>query len=1047
MKKALFMLFILALCLLAGCGSREALEPTPAWPDRVEGEYDDTVRFFYRDAEPAQAGADSLTGRMTALFPTEDGTLALGWRQITGGEAELLEDFLEGNGGTVGVWAEDDSGPGAAESYVYLQNRWYCLTASCPELTAAELLPLLDGTVTARSGEERVSPRLTGEPWYAALPWEEDWTCLTAAWYELEPESGKQALWELLSSRSWYMAVPDAGDLEYLADRANFRFAIHTASGEAAWFSIVGFGDIWWNGTCWHSAEPEEDFRAACRALLETGVNMRGCPALTYGEGEDALEGIGVGSNTWNHTTRAGVKSSIYDEAAAYDAADWLDGSHPVLAAAGDVSLSFSCREPDSLSLSVFNSFGSAPAVSDGLRFTPYAGVNAYVLHARWDETPQGGWGSADYILLVDGSAPGDLPETEAGAKAALLAADAFGCSFTLENPDERDLVLYAPALFRMDRGGWEWMKPLRLPEDEGWVCPAGKTVRLGFDWSRALGAMEPGEYALLLRGAFRARRGQGEETVYIPLRFTLGENSLPEAPGPLSPLPEPEGLTLELTQLSAHRWVQTIAVETEDRYVPERDFTLFRAEADGSLSPVLPACRLSQQLNYPVTIGGEASRISLDVDLAAQYGVLQPGDYVARRRLFRLEEGEEWFRLDSPFDRSWRTLPEDRIVYADSRFHLSGYLAAPAMEVEPQSLPYTGEDPELPVSFRNGRYTSTEVRFTVKNPWDETLSFGRDEYALFYLDRNGEWLPLAQRRHPASGLLACEIPPGESLEWQDSFGGEWSKYAPLPQGTYRLVFSAQLGEEGEGGFIAAEFRIREDGTGMYLGANREAETLVRAYSSRLAKLYVWPEEGEDPSSPTGASPFTQDPYVQQWKLEHSGAMLTVTVYRDRDVERAKALLADYSMVKVVRGEDALPVIRPETEDDPGTLGILTAELVPQRDPELYREGTWLLTFTLTRDALLKPDCIQGVFPEVRDREEEQWRGLGASISSLEVYYPPEPVEKGTAIRVNVCLGTFHAEFAPEEEYRFVLAMDVGDREHELRYFTAPFAVTAEGEA
>ena len=140
-------------------------------------------------------------------------------------------------------------------------------------------------------------------------------------------------------------------------------------------------------------------------------------------------------------------------------------------------------------------------------------------------------------------------------------------------------------------------------------------------------------------------------------------------------------------------------------------------------------------------------------------------------------------------------------------------------------------------------------------------------------------------------------------------------------------------------------------------------------------------------------------------------------------------------------------MIRPETEEDPGTLGILTAELVPQRDPELYREGTWLLTFTLTRDALLKPDCIQGVFPEVRDREEEQWRGLGASISSLEVYYPPEPVEKGTAIRVNVCLGTFHAEFAPEEEYRFVLAMDVGDREHELRYFTAPFAVTAEGEA
>ena len=94
MKRALFMILILMLVLLAGCG-REAKEPEPAWPDRITGEYDDTLTFTVQKAQPLSAGTDSLTGRMTALFAREDGSiLALGWRRMAGAEAELLEDFL-----------------------------------------------------------------------------------------------------------------------------------------------------------------------------------------------------------------------------------------------------------------------------------------------------------------------------------------------------------------------------------------------------------------------------------------------------------------------------------------------------------------------------------------------------------------------------------------------------------------------------------------------------------------------------------------------------------------------------------------------------------------------------------------------------------------------------------------------------------------------------------------------------------------------------------------------------------------------------------------
>ena len=172
MKKVLFLISILILVLLAGCGSREAKEPVPEWPERLTGEYDASLTFTFMGAEPVSAGQDTLTGRMTALFSLEDGgTLALGWRRLAGAETELLEDFLAG-GGTAGAWSADTSAPSAAESYVTLEGRWYCITASCPGKDVQAVIDLVDGTVEAKTAKETALPG-AASAFLPDLPWEE----------------------------------------------------------------------------------------------------------------------------------------------------------------------------------------------------------------------------------------------------------------------------------------------------------------------------------------------------------------------------------------------------------------------------------------------------------------------------------------------------------------------------------------------------------------------------------------------------------------------------------------------------------------------------------------------------------------------------------------------------------------------------------------------------------------------------------------------------------------------------------------------------------
>ena len=160
MKRAYFLPFLLPilLFLLAGCAA-EAKEPMPEWPERLTGEYDDALTFTFQGAEPEAAGVDSQSGRMTALFPTDSGWLALSWRRLMSGEVELLEDFVAGTGAETGVWEQSTDPYTALESYVRLNGGWYCLGAACGDMEESALLRLLDGAVEASAGKDIARPR------------------------------------------------------------------------------------------------------------------------------------------------------------------------------------------------------------------------------------------------------------------------------------------------------------------------------------------------------------------------------------------------------------------------------------------------------------------------------------------------------------------------------------------------------------------------------------------------------------------------------------------------------------------------------------------------------------------------------------------------------------------------------------------------------------------------------------------------------------------------------------------------------------------------
>ena len=822
MKKALILLSILILILLAGC-SGEAKEPAPAWPERLTGEYDASLTFTLKGTAPEAAGVDSLTGRMTVLFPTDDGTLALGWRRVAGAEAELLEDYLAETDWAPGIWEKDSGAPNALESYVRLGRSWYCLSAAwdSPE----DLTALVDGTVEARVGEETALPRAASSLWLEELPWDEDWTCLLLAGWELEPKAGKEALHTLLYNYNWLLIDPEAESREaafYDVDRAGTAL-FYLPQEEWLSLRLTEDGNLLWNGTLRRplGEGAGERLLREFNALAETGVSTTSPPRLSLSSGAETVPANLHGTYSWLHITRMGRSMGCESDGVADF--DWIGAGCPILEAEGPVILDFAGEAPDRMSLSVYADYGSAPLALTDSGFTPLAGLHTYSLGCTWErEEPNapGGSGSCAYILLIEGAEDlGPEPGDPGGLTLTLREADAWGCAFSLEKRGqgtcEPTRSLYT-LLRRTDAGGWDWVEPIRPPHEGSRFSMTGdvKNENLAWEWSYAYGVLSPGEYRLQLGWTY----GREKELWLVSADFTVTDRS-PELPGPLTLCETPEGLECSLEQLSPHRWVQTLRLEGEGYgWRVDRDFDLFRMSENGTLTFIPPAYRLPAGLNEPFLrrMGWD---MRLEADLAARYVDLEAGTYVIRRRALYLSETEDLYRDEGLLQtfRSWRLARGERIEYLDAVLTLDAALSAPALEAEPlDPFLYIGEALTFPVSTEEDWYSSKQAHVMLKTPvyadFPYDLVYNPKDYGLYFLEGN-EWLPLKrQNYYRLRSLDEVLQEPGSTREEYISYD---AVYADLEPGTYRLVLPASAIPRKEGleetkGFIVIQFRRTE---------------------------------------------------------------------------------------------------------------------------------------------------------------------------------------------------------------------------------------------
>jgi hypothetical protein len=906
------------------------------------------------------------------------------------------------------------------------------------------LIALLLLSLAGCGGREEEAPE---EAWYDAIPWGETWTCLLMGHpnpdYELEPEAGKESLHTLLSACRWTAGEPREADIR------TRRATVWCGEGEPFLLELLPDGTVTWNGGGWRplGEGAAEKLLADFDALAVSGVSMHSPPALTISSGGETMQAYLDGTYSWLYFARSGYGTGgMGDSFRDVTRYDWLSSGIELLHAEGKVSLSFASGPPDSLSLSAVSPWGMIPAVLEDMAFIPYAGVNAYLLSADWDNRGAGGRGDACYVLLVEGDGVGaKLRDTRPDLRAALLGADASGCELVLEPGGMHAFDLGGPkgarvspyALFRRtEAGGWEWLKPIREPEPGRISCAPGEETAFGLDWTWSNGFLEPGkDYALMLYGAFRG------ETAGIPQFTVLTFTAVPAAPpGPSAPVEAPEGVETRLqrrTPRRGRRFTQYLTLTGEGKYAVDRGFSLFRLEEDGTLSHISPVYRLPAARNGSAILT-EGQGLELDIELAACYGELEPGTYVLRRRLLRLE-GEV-----KSADPAWRYLPLPgcgSFLYLDVLLELLEGAAPAACSVDPcpPEPVYYGEDPDLPVLFSGGFWSSRQCAVTLTNRGEEELEYDPAKYSLYFLD-GSEWLPLERRSLLTPRASLQVLSSGDSRELEVSFG---TQYGTLPAGTYRLVIPARAAGDGGQHRLIGQFRVLQDGSGEYTGQTAELEALFWDLSRSLGAACVRPE-GQEQGAALRAGDY--DPYVLFWRVRQERDRLVVTVHRDGDADRVRALLPDYPGLEVVRGEDPPAAASPVREDRLGTRGELRAECPEQTDPRLHREGFWVLTFRWDGEETLHNVPFR-LYPERKDGDA--WRSLpqrngaftGEWSGQEEAVYPDlEPGEN--VLELN--LGNWYAEFTPGREYRFALAI-LGPGGWE--YYVCPFAVTMEGEA
>ena len=768
-----------------------------------------------------------------------------------------------------------------------------------------------------------------------------------------------------------------------------------------------------------------------------------GPPKLTLTAGEEETEAV-LNAADWTYRTPEGeeipYEGTGFTPADDYREADWLSLGLPVLHADGEVRLAFDGPAPDRVRLLAFTSLGIAALdLRDGC-FTPYAGANAYALISTWDRGNGQGSGGCRYILLIQGAetnAPEMKTETEELAL-AVTSADAYGCVFTLENrcTEVNRRFEYAmeeqyTLLWRNAAGGWEWVKPIRRNLDTySAALKWGHSHTDAWDWSYAYGPLPPGEYRLRIWG--NLGRGSAVDFVSVGGSFTL-EDVEPVGPGPSTLCPCPRWLEASLYSRerngSGHRWMQTLTPKTEG-WAAERDFSLFRVTGEGELEYIPPEYDLPGYLNWtPVLKPGKT--VSFEVELAARYGELKKGRYVLRRRLIRLTEEElKNVTLMVP-DR--RLLPEDRVQYVDTEFTLYTLRDVPQAvdpmdELRDCSNPSSG----VLVSTAGSTFSSAGCTLRLKNAdanqWYDV--FYESDYYYLYFNHKLEWFPAAHTRYGAHGLIWKTLAPGETQELNINFS---HYFGELPPGSYRLVIACQAlpyDEEPEktDSFITVPFRILEDGSGV-LEEAEEAKQLVFLYiNGGLGNRDGWIVRVKA--------------VAWRWDLKTEEDRLRLTVWRNRDLEQAEALLGDYGCVDILRGEDPALKPSPVTEENLGSRGTLS--ITPY--PNIYSLPVWIYSFTFSGEGSGTQTLNVDAYFHIEVLEGGRWLSMSTTMdqSTFEtgerVYQiqgrPGGTVSFGTNYSRLMNLSLVYGEFDPAKEYRVVLQMWEDPQNKE--YYTCP---------
>lgn len=387
-------------------------------------------------------------------------------------------------------------------------------------------------------------------------------------------------------------------------------------------------------------------------------------------------------------------------------------------------------------------------------------------------------------------SAQTTVPSVDENADVTLAVTETRkdACIFEIRN--DADVIFSITkdcTLEHWENGAWSPCGVLRDPGPKGfsYEISAGETEHFVYDWSYACGTLAPGRYRLTVFGnPGTLIWHQGSITAEFEL--TGDEAAIEPAP---APAPWPDWAEASLTMVTPHKWLLRLSAEPEQKVRWEDDFSLFRKEGEDFV-PVPAAYRLLGELHY-FSIGEK----TWNLNLAASYGELPPGDYLLRKRLL------DWDAWPEERKKDWDLIEPEKLILLDLPFTLEEGLSDVVRETAPYDwLLYT---PSLPVEERilvlSEDISPAGIQLLLENIGDEELIMGYNWF-LYFLEGD-EWFPVPTHIFGWDDL-GVTLSPGETKSQDISFETGWDL---LPPGAYRLVQELNSGK-----LIFCEFAVSE---------------------------------------------------------------------------------------------------------------------------------------------------------------------------------------------------------------------------------------------